>query len=197
LKLTGEAVRQHLLQLHREGWAQPQRRERVDHGRNGRPATFYALTAAGDHLFPKNYDEFAVTLMDAVAQEIGAEGLQRILGRITDSRVSSIDPLLRDKTLGDRVEVLRNFYFEDDPFTSVEVVKDGYRLVERNCPYSNLALDRPAVCAVTVNTMTRLLGVRVRREETFQKGDSFCAFRVWAEEPIDASDWPFRPEGDS
>lgn len=195
--MTGEAVRQHLLQLHREGWAQPQRRERVDHGRNGRPATFYALTAAGDHLFPKNYDEFAATLMDAVAEEIGAEGLHRILARMADSRVSAIGPLTRDKTLADRVEAVRSFYFEEDPFISVEVTKDGYRLVERNCPYSNLALHRPAVCAVSVNSLTRLLGVKVRREETFQKGDSCCAFRVCAEEPIDASDWPFRPEGDS
>ena len=60
----------------------------------------------------------------------------------------------------------------------------GYRVIERNCPYLNAAMKRPALCSVTVNSLTRLLGVRVDREERFQNGDGRCVFRVYADEPV-------------
>ena len=70
----------------------------------------------------------------------------------------------------------------------------GYRLVERNCPFLNTAMRRPALCSVSVNALTRLLGVRVEREEKFQNGDGRCVFRVHAAQPVDAANWAFALE---
>ena len=61
LQLTGEAVRQQLLQLQREGWIEAKVTRNPERGRTGRPATSYCLTEAGDHLFPKHYDTCAGT----------------------------------------------------------------------------------------------------------------------------------------
>ncbi len=36
-------------------------------------------------------------------------------------------------------------------------------------------------------TLSRLLGVRLRREKKFQDGDRCCAFRVLTDRPIDDS----------
>ncbi|NIW79804.1 MAG: hypothetical protein GWN16_10240 [Calditrichae bacterium] len=43
------------------------------------------------------------------------------------------------------------------------------------------------LCRVTVMTLSRLLGVRLRREKKFQDGDRCCAFRVLTDRPIDDS----------
>src|SRR4051795_8146116 len=69
LQLTGEAVRQQLLQLQREGWIESRVARGNERGRTGRPATRYNLTEAGDHLFPKNYDLLNVAIIDAVSDE--------------------------------------------------------------------------------------------------------------------------------
>ena len=195
LRLTGEAVRQQLLQLQRDGWIEARvTRAEADPGRTGRPAMSYSLTESGDHLFPKNYDSLNVAVIDAVADELGPEAAVRVLRRLADEKVATIEPALRGQALGARVEKLKSLYADDDPYMESEEVGDGYLLIEKNCPFFNTAMHRPALCSVSVNALTRLLGVRVAREERFQNGDGRCVFHVYRNEPIDAATWDFRLE---
>lgn len=196
LQLTGEAVRQQLLQLQREGWVEAKVNRSQERGRTGRPATSYKLTDAGDHLFPKNYDRLNVDVLDAVAEELGEGAVKKVLRRVSDERVAATEPATRDLSLEKRVDVLRGLYFESDPYMDTEPAEDGFRLIERNCPYFNTAMRRPALCSISVNTLARLLGVRVEREETFQGGAGRCVFHVYANEPIDADSWEFKLESE-
>jgi predicted ArsR family transcriptional regulator len=194
LGLTGEAVRQQLLQLQRDGWVSSKIDRAPDRARTGRPATAYRLTDAGDHLFPKAYDALSVALIDALSSELGTEATLRILERVSNDRVAAVEPMLRGLDLAGRVEALKNWYVTDDPYTSVERAGSDFRLIERNCPFYNTAMSRPALCSVSINALTRLLGVRVDREEKFQHGDGRCVFRVHTNEPVDATNWQFTLE---
>ena len=194
LGLTGEAVRQQLLQLQREGWVEPAVRRGSAPVRTGRPATSYRLTEAGDHLFPKHYDALAVAVIDAVAEELGAEAAVRVLERVSNDRVAVLAASLQNLDLQKRVEALKSWYLADDPYMDMSHDGDDLLLIERNCPFLNTAMRRPALCSVSVNALTRLLGVRVHREEKFQNGDGRCVFRVHAREPIDAGSWTFTLE---
>jgi predicted ArsR family transcriptional regulator len=187
LQLTGEAVRQQLLQLQREGWIEAKITRALERGRTGRPATSYCLTEAGDHLFPKHYDALNVAMIDAVSEELGADALKRVLERISNDKVAITEPAIRSLPLPARMQALKDWYLKDDPHMSLEQVEDGFRLIERNCPFINTAMNRPALCSVSVNALTKVLGVRVAREEKFQNGDGRCVFRVYANEPVDAS----------
>jgi len=194
LQLTGEAVRQQLLQLQREGWIEAKIARDQERGRTGRPATRYNLTEAGDHLFPKNYDLLNVAMLDAVVDELGPDAATRVLKRVADERVNAAEAQVRGRSLAERVEALKSLYFESDPYMQVEPAPDGFYLVERNCPFYNTAMRRPVLCNVSVNALTRLLGVRVDRDERFQHGDGRCVFHVHADQPIDAAAWQFQIE---
>ena len=194
--MTGEAVRQQLLQLQREGWIEAKVTRSSERGRTGRPATSYSLTEAGDHLFPKLYDALNVSMMDAIAEELGPEGLKRVLEKITNDKAALIESNLASLPLAARVAALKDWYLKDDPHMAVQQVEGGYRLIERNCPYINTAMNRPSLCSISVNALTKVLGFRVAREEKFQNGDGRCVFRVYAEEPVDAATMPFRLESE-
>jgi len=196
LGLTGEAVRQQLLQLQREGWTESRLTVAKERARTGRPATRYHLSEAGDHLFPKSYDFLNVAMIDAMIAEFGPDAAKRVLRRVCDERVGAASASIRDLPLHQRVEALRGLYFESDPFMDSEEVEGGYRLIERNCPFLTTAMSRPALCSVSVNALTRLLGVRVRREETFQGGFGRCVFHVYADDPIDPETWEFKLESE-
>ena len=185
LGLTGEAVRQQLLLLTREGWVEAIVDRETVRGRTGRPATIFRLTQAGEHLFPKHYDALAVALLDAISEELGADAAVRVLERVTNDRVAALAPEIEGRTAEERLDVLKSWYTEDDPYMEHEPAGDDYRLIERNCPFYNTAMRRPALCSVSVNALTRLLGVRVAREEKFQNGDGRCVFRAYSHEPID------------
>lgn len=193
LRLTGEAVRQQLLQLQRDGWIEA-RVDRASAGRTGRPATAYTLTAAGDHLFPKQYDALTVAMIDAISDELGPDAAKRVLARVADEKANVVGPMLHDLTIDQRIELLKNWYLQDDPYMDTERTDDGYRLIERNCPFYNTAMQRPSLCSVSVNALERVLGVRVYREEKFQDGDGRCVFRILANEPVDLENAAFRFE---
>ena len=160
----------------------------------GRPAVAFRITTAGDHVFPKHYDQLSMTLVDAVAEQLGPEALQKLLAAITEQQVRHWEPRLAGLTLPERIKALKDLYVEDDPHTSVRKDQRGYVLVERNCPFLNVAMRRPQLCAVSVNTLTRLLGVRVVREERFQDGDRRCVFRVLEDQPVDTANYSFTLE---
>lgn len=176
-EITYEAVRQHLVRLEAEGWVS-KRLERGTVG-PGRPASRYRLTQAGDHLFPKSYDDLAVALIDAAADRLGPEAVRGLLEEIAAKKVARLLPRVSGKPLGERLSVVTDVYQTDDPFCRVEYGDDeGPRVVEMNCPYLEVAKRRPALCSVTVSVLRRLLGRQVVRTERFQDGDGRCVFKV-------------------
>lgn len=190
LDLTGEAIRQQLLQLRRDGWVEP---SDIEKSRIGRPAATYRLTTAGDHLFPKRYDAFLLSLIDAAAAELGPNA-PRLLRRMSDGLVQKLEPSLRGLPIEQRIEALKNFYSDSDAYMTVERRGGTPCLVERNCPFYNTAMSRPAICSVSVNALMRLLGVRVERKESFQNGDGCCAFYIQTDKPVNADTLPFELE---
>lgn len=183
-KLTSEAIRQHLMQLEREGFIE---RYSERHRGSGRPSLKYRLTTQGEHLFPKHYDSLTVEVLDTVAEHLGPDALKRILVTMTEARVREWEPRLRGLGLDQRLEALKEIYMQDDGYMDVENGADGPALIERNCPFMNVAKRRPVLCSVTVTALTRLLGVSVVREERFQNGDGRCVFRVHPNQPVDPS----------
>lgn len=189
LHITREAARQQLKLLEQEGWITRIVEKPVK--RTGRPSVHFTLTLAGDHLFPKRYDALSMTLVDAVAEQLGPEALTKLLTALTDQQVQQWESKLAGKSLAEKIRALKGIYVEGDPYISVEKDQRGYLLVEHNCPYLTLALHRPRLCSVTVSTLTRLLGVRVVREKRFQDGDQRCLFRVLADQPVDTRHFRF------
>jgi predicted ArsR family transcriptional regulator len=182
LNVSFEAVRRQVQALHLQGFVDKslERQQGV-----GRPQSRYGLSHAGEHLFPKAYDDLAVELIDHVAERLGAEALDAVLDSFIEARVQRWHASMQGKSLPERLELLREIYREEDPHTSVERSPDGYRLIERNCPFFSVAHRRPALCRVTVDTLRRLLGYEVVREEKFQAGDGRCVFRVLEAAPIE------------
>jgi predicted ArsR family transcriptional regulator len=180
LGVTHEAVRKQVVDLERSGWIesdcppdQARRRE------PGRPALRYCLTSAGDHFFPKQYPELLVTLLDSTSAEKGEKTVAAVLGRMTDEivdRLHGIETLPLDRA----VDELRAIYRDGDPFTHVERRGEDLVIVERNCPYLDVALERPAICSTTVSALRRLTACEVVRERRFQDGDGRCEFHVRA-----------------
>lgn len=194
LGISYESVRQHVRQMRAEGWLEP-RLERAETPSVGRPTHHYRLTSAGDHLFPKHYDLLSVEMIDALVDQFGTDGLRRILSHLANARVEQWAPKLDGLSVRETIHALKGIYLEDDPFTKVEENEAGeLRLVEHNCPFFNVARKRPALCSLTVSTLTRLLGYRVVREKQFQKGDGKCVFRLLLNRPIDPAAYEFEFE---
>jgi len=189
LGISDEGTRQHLIHLERSGWIM-RRDARDTAGRSGRPASVYLVSPNGEVFFPKNYEELTVALIDTVVDLYGEQALRAALTRITDQKVNSWTRRLEGRSLDEKLELLKDYYRQDDEFVSVHC-DGGAAIIQRNCPFLNVARSRPAFCSTTVCVLTRLLGYEVRRRRTFQHGDACCEFEVCMDRPIDAGRFQF------
>ncbi len=194
LGISDEGTRQHLIRLERKEWVK-RVENRDSGGRSGRPASVYVIGESGERFFPKQYDELSTALIDTVRDLYGDPALKAMLARIVEAKVGAWAPRLAGKSLEQRLELLTEYYAADGAFSVV--ARNGHRaIVERNCPYLNVALQRPALCSTTVNALTRLLGFQVRRSKKFQNGDGCCEFEVMTDRPAQGG-FEFEPGDDS
>ena len=178
LGMTHEGIRSHIQQLQQDGWvtAECDTEETAKEQASGRPPTRYCLSLAGEHVFPKRYDALTALLLAAVAEMTEEKGLHELLAAVTDLRVDA----LRSSS-GNRLE---SIYVRDDPFVEI-IQRDGDTvIVERNCPFLQVALEQPVICSTTVSAIRRLAGFDVVRERRFQDGEGRCEFRVLSRRPM-------------
>jgi predicted ArsR family transcriptional regulator len=138
-----------------------------------------------------------VAMIDAISEELGPDAVKKVLSRIADTKVATTEAALQGLPLAERIQALKDWYLKDDPHMEIEKTEGGYLLVERNCPFINTAMNRPAICSISVNALSKLLGVRVVRDEKFQNGNGRCVFHIFADEPIDREKYQFKLESET
>jgi predicted ArsR family transcriptional regulator len=164
LGITYEAVRQQIADLRRAGWVTPERASSAtgaEDRKRGPASRQYRLSAAAEHLFPKNYDALSQELVRHVIERFGGAGVREILERMTDERVRRWQPLLKSMNLRQRLKALCSLYEDNDAYMEVQWREGAPALIERNCPFLNVARAHPAICSVSVNTLD---GYRLPRD---------------------------------
>jgi predicted ArsR family transcriptional regulator len=189
LKISSEGVRQHLVQLEKDGLIKRSSKRSGSGG--GRPAINVCLTPKGETLFPKKYEALTIEVIDTVAKQLGEDAMKKVLMTMAEARVKEWEWRLEGLSFPERVSALKDLYVTDDSYMDVEQTGETFRLIERNCPFHDVAIQRPVLCNVTLSTLTRLLGCRVVREKSFQNGDGCCVFRVRTDQPVDIQSIPF------
>ncbi|MBI2313771.1 MAG: winged helix-turn-helix transcriptional regulator [Betaproteobacteria bacterium] len=174
LGITRTAVRQHLAALERDGYVS---RETVRKAA-GRPGNVYALTAAGDSLFPKQYNWFSGLLLKALREERGSEGLQKLLRSLADRVVSDLEAQLAGLSTPERIQMLARIMNDmgyDARVTSQTASR--VEVVASNCVYHQLAAEFPEVCHFDYRLMERLTGApAVEHPECMVRGGHVCHF---------------------
>lgn len=171
LRVTHEAARKQILELQRSGLVTINcAAEEEAAPAAGRPPAQYCLTRAGENLFPKNYAALTVELVDRFGQDA--------LTEITDTSLRRMRERAAGPSLAERLAAAREIYLDGDEYTSVEQRGNDYVVIEKNCPFLDVAIDRPAICSTSVSALRRLTGREVIRERRFQDGDGRCEFHV-------------------
>jgi predicted ArsR family transcriptional regulator len=180
LRIGHEGARKHLIQMEEAGWIA--RSPGTDAKGQGRPTDLYAVTAEGDRLFPKAYDRLSIVILEALRNE-GGKTAANVLAALARAQVEDWTPRLEGKDIREKLEALKGLYQKADPFATVEPDDGDYLLIERNCPFLNVAMEHPVLCSLSVSTLETLLGRKVIREERFQAGHGRCVFRIKMDSP--------------
>ncbi len=173
LRLTDNAVRTHVAALGRDGLVMEVGTQR-DTG--GKPARLYALTEAGEELFPKGYAPVLNTLIEEIVTREGKAHAVELLGAVGRSVgakvVAPADPAARVSAAAGALNRLGGEL-------EVSPTPDGWRLQGVGCPLSAVTSRHAEACE-----LARALIAEVTRRpvtECCEHGARpRCAFQVQA-----------------
>jgi DeoR family transcriptional regulator, suf operon transcriptional repressor len=183
LEVSPQAVRRHLKDLEAEGLI---RFEATQVGM-GRPQHVYELSQVGRERFPNRHDEFAVDLLDTLAQTVGPEGMQSILKQQWQRKAVEYQQYLGDGSLAERVAGLARLrqaegYMAEyrpipediDPASATKFV-----LTEYNCAISHIAESFPSVCDHELEMFAvALRDCQVERTHWLVNGEHRCGYLI-------------------
>jgi DeoR family transcriptional regulator, suf operon transcriptional repressor len=175
LGVTPSGVRQHLTALERDGLLT----HRAARGAAGRPKHLFALTPAGDALFPRAYAELTNELLDYVADEDPAL-LTRIFDRRAARRLQRARARTADLPFADRVRVVAQILDEDGYLADFARDDDGgFVITEHNCAVLAVATRHRHACSSELAFLQAALpDASVRRIAHRLNGGHVCSYAV-------------------
>ena len=175
LGITLSGTRQLLAALERDGLVG---HRRVPAGA-GRPKHVYALTPAGDALFPRNYVDLANELLDYVEDEDPAL-LARIFERRGERRVQRARERVAGLPFAEQVAVVARILDEDGYLADFEPRPDGsFVVTERNCAVLAVALRHRHACSSELEFLRATLpAAAVTRIAHRVNGGHVCAYQI-------------------
>ncbi len=184
LGISAMAVRQHLYDLEGERLVTFAEEPRPV----GRPAKLWRLTPAADRFFPDGHAELVTSLLGAMGEAFGAEGLDRLLEvRRREQTAAYARRVPAGAPLEARLEALAELRTEEGYMAGIER-RDGnaFLLVENHCPICAAARACSGLCRMELEVFQAVLGddVQVERTDHILAGARRCAYRV---RPVTAS----------
>lgn len=175
--LTGEAVRQHLVDLADRGLVRSS--PRASSGA-GRPPVEWSLTDLAVGLFPDCHADLVVSLIDSIRATLGEEGLDAVVATRAAEQVG--DYRSRLAGAADRLDALAEIRTGEGYMAEVTDAADGRgRLfIEHHCPICDAARTCQGLCRSELELFRGVLGpeVTVTREQHLLSGDERCVYRV-------------------
>lgn len=182
LKISPQAIRRHLKDLEAEDLILHQA---VQVGM-GRPQHVYQLSRKARDRFPDRHNEFAVDLLDTLAEAIGPEQMGLVLHKQWQRKAIEYRERLGNGSLQERVANLvelrraEGYMAEWYPLTEeTEPESTRFIVTEHNCAISHVAESFPSVCSHELEMFAATLeDCIVERTHWIIDGESRCGYLI-------------------
>ena len=187
LGVSAQAIRRHLKDLTTEALIE---HRAVQEGM-GRPNYIYRLSRKGRDRFPAQYDEFAISLLDTLADNLGKDQVRTILQKQWQRKAQEYRDRVGDGALSERVDRLVKLRQAEGYMAEWHAVNpDGelcptgpyYMITEYNCAISHIAETFPSVCGHELEMFQMALpDCAVQRTHWLVQGEHRCGYLVQAQ----------------
>ncbi len=184
LEISPQAIRRHLKDLEEEGLIEHQA---VQTGM-GRPQHVYRLSRKGRDRFPNRYEDFAVSLLDALTETVGQDQVSSILRKQWQRKAIEYRDRVGTGSVQERVAKLVElrkaegymaewYALKPSPLDNSAV--DQFIVAEHNCAIQNVAESHPTVCGHELEMFAAVLpDCTVERTHWINQGEPQCGYLI-------------------
>ena len=171
--VTPNALRRHLDALEADALVRHDREVRGV----GAPVHAYALTAAGEALFPQAYAPVLEAVLDTLREAAGTEGVRTAIRRQWAPLVTGAGSRLAELPLEERAQLVAELRSSQGYMAEATPAADGTVIVrEHHCAVRDVVARFPEICAAEQELMEELLGVPVVRTQYIPAGCAVCEY---------------------
>jgi len=177
LGVSVQVMRRHLRSLEQEGLVESP----CNTTGPGRPSNLWRLTTRGRDHFPDGSEEFARGLLHTVANSLGPEQLQTLLGQQAAAQARRYRRLLGNCPLEKRLQRLVELRRREGYVADYQPCQDrpGWLLKAFHCSVARIAEQFPVICSQELQLYRSIFpDCHVERFHWIQEGDHYCGFRV-------------------
>ena len=181
LQITPQAVRRHLKTLESNELIEHQ----VSQASIGRPNHVYQLSRKGREHFPDQYDQFALSLLNTVADTMGPEHVGQLLKHQWQRKAKDYRERLGNAPLKDRMQTLvklrqaEGYMAECHQAEAADATDDAFVITEYNCAIAHIAESYPTVCGHELAMFAIALpDCSVERTHWLVDGEHQCGYLV-------------------
>lgn len=174
LKVTPMGIRQHLGLLERDGlvtYAEVRRK-------TGRPHYSYQLTSQAEEVFPKNYHNLTLKILEEMRLTEGDEKVRLIFhgmaGRLSAALADQLAGSSEDEKVAKVVALLN----EEGALAEWETTGSSFLVHGYNCPYYRVATSFPQICEMESVLLSGLFAGKVEQTACLLSGDGRCSFKI-------------------
>jgi DeoR family transcriptional regulator, suf operon transcriptional repressor len=177
LEISPQATRRHLKDLEGEGLIEYQS---VQSGM-GRPQHIYHLSRQGRARFPHNYDDFALSFLNTLAETVGEQQVGEILRKQWQRKAAEYRQRVGTGSFEERLTNLMEIRREEGYMAElVELeAQKSYILAEHHCAISEVAESYPSICGHELEMFSIVLpDCTVERTHWINKGEHRCGYLI-------------------
>ena len=176
-EVTPNALRRHLKELEADGLV---RHDREVRGVGG-PTYAFALSDAGEALFPRAYAPALLDAIEVVREVSGVEGVVGMFERHWTSLLHDAEPELSQLPLAERARRLAELLSTEGYMAEAEAPSPTEATIrQHNCAIRAVAERFPEVCDAEIRFLAGALGAPVERQSHILDGCNACEYSVQA-----------------
>ncbi|HEX6090225.1 MAG TPA: winged helix-turn-helix transcriptional regulator [Gemmatimonadales bacterium] len=175
LGLSANAIRHHLKELEAAGLVSYRREQRKS---VGAPRFSYALSAAGEAVFPQRYKETLTQLLDHLVAREGREAAVAFLASRYDELAARLGPELAGASPAERMRIVTRARADEGYMAEGHATFCCGTLTEHHCAIREVSERFPEICDAEARFLEQVLGGRVERKLHLLGGDGACEYAV-------------------
>ena len=174
LDVSPNAIRHHLKELETEALVVYGREQRGV----GAPTYAYRLSAKGEALFPRAYEEILTDVLERVAEKSGRDAAVELLEDRYRELARNVLTQLGGAAAPERVDLVARLMNEQGYMADWQESAGAFRLSEHNCAIRAVAERFPEVCAAEERFLREVLGAQVERRSHIPSGCNACEYTI-------------------
>lgn len=168
------SVRHHLTNLQMEGLVMANEER---HG-VGRPRLVYSLTEDGMEKFPTRYLRLTTRLLAQMKETMPAPMVNKLFNQMAEGLASEYTEQVKGMSMEERLDFAKEMLAREGFIVEWEKRDGQYQIHEISCPYHQIGMAHPEVCAVDQILISKMLALPVNKVQCILDGAAHCTYVV-------------------